>query len=213
MTKPVMVPRLAEFPTIELSAGFTTRNFDATPVSVALRWVSDAYGEAEAQKLTGFPLSVVSALYPDAMQGGVMTFTAIRDTPALAKWQVFADEYSARLEAADSNWMSKLEEFSHWLSGESGSWGVIYEWLNWEGSELFDDAEWLTAVLIRATPEMIDLGEVNEQWCSVHPAVVMLAIPVVAPPELHKRLARERAYFDRVLQSIGLPELQERQAI
>lgn len=202
-------PRLAEFPTIELASGFTARNFDATPVSVALGWVADVHGQDEAEKLTGLPLSVIAGLYPDAMQGGVVTFAAIRDSPALGKLQIFADEYWTRFEVEDFNWISQVEEFSHWLRVKSGDWPDIYEWLQLEGSGIFDDAEWLAHTLTQAHPEMVEKEVVNDEWWGVHSVVVMLAVPVAAPPELYKRLKRGRAYFDRELQSLGLPQLTE----
>lgn len=210
-------PRIAEFPTIELEAGFLARNLDKVPSQVAGSWVADVYGDDEGALAAELPLDLIATLYPDAMRGGVVRFDLIRGTPAMSQLQDLADALSSAFTRRNKRLLRKLDSFQSKLYFDAEYYSVTRAITRWAYRvadydeiimELYDDVKWLASVVTRADREAIQMSKVDRVWSAFHILAMSLIAAQIGSEELRKEFARIAPQLDNMFRVLKLNHLQ-----
>lgn len=212
-------PRLAEFPTIERNSPFSSHNVESVPLPVLHEWVARFYGEAELSKLAGLPATTIVALYPEAMAGGVASFSLIRDTPILGQVQELLDAVSADMSGmhASGRFRGTFAFRQQLMKMGRSVWPRLYiiekEEQSWESvnplaRELQASLKWaIFETLQKSSPEALD-SDGPEYWLpEVYRLAFFLCLPQVDYQWFHKMYETSAFDFSQAFYSLGLMEL------
>lgn len=213
-------PRLAEFPTIERDSPFVTQNLDSVPLPVLHEWVVRFYGESERSKLAGLPAATIVALYPEAMAGGVASFSLIRNTPILGQVQDFLDAVGFAMSGMHANGQFRgTFAFRQQLTEIGRSeWPRLYiiemEEKGWESvnplaAELQASLKWaVVETLQKSCPDDALDTESPEYWLpEVYRLAFFLCLPKVDYQWFHEMYETSTYDFSQAFSSLGLTKL------